>query len=512
VFSRGRKIEVRPLFPVEAVAEASSGRQRKSGDPRNGYVWPIDALFLDLDYPLAVVELAFWPMNGIPEPLACESWETFRDGLELPGSTGPSSFRQGPDGDWTIEFGPHMLITHVRTSFQMRVRRPDKEWEQAVRSRGSCGVLFGSGFAVDDAAGALSVGSSAAAVQPVYSGSLEVPELTEIGGLHVVPVNGLRPYHPLRACSFVLDTDVLIEIQRFCAEPSRTGPRNEAIRFVLVNLAGRDVLPGAAVAQLAQPARTRWEPESARATLAAFEHLMSLSRAEILEMSNPPGTLPVGHEGHLTGTGENPQLLLMYAGVLRMRSLWNPGHTLAQRAESFASFLAWMRDTLELNAGLLMQVAFNLWMADGAAHRQASKLLHFRAAPPTESELARLWGTAFDLSLILGHTMVLDIAAVPDAVILTFDRALAEMRGFFEHTEIPDDLASEESDRSLGNAMVWMQFHPGLERMRPRIQQLMAELHGDALRRMSRGEPGIWHQDLDSLIEDEERQLLALGA
>ncbi len=264
VFSQGRKIELRPLFPVEAVAEAASGRLRRSRDPRDGYVWPIEALFLDLDYPLAVVELAFWPMNGIPEPLASESWEKFRDGLGLPAFTGPSSFRQDPDGAWKVEFGPHMLLTHERRSFQVRVRRPDEEWEQAVRSLGSCRVLFGSGFAVDDAAGALSVGSAAAAVSPVYAGSFEVPDLSEIGDLHVVPVNRLRPYHPLRACSFVLDTDVLIEIQHFCAEPSRTGPRNQVIRNVLVNLAGRDVFPGPALAQLAQPARTRWKPSQRR--------------------------------------------------------------------------------------------------------------------------------------------------------------------------------------------------------------------------------------------------------
>jgi len=472
-------------------------------------VWPIKALFVEVDRPILVVELAFWPMSGTPELLAPESWAAFRDALSLLPFAGPESFELAPDSDWAVEFGPHTLITNQRRSFQVRVQRPGEGWERTVRSLGSCTVLFGSGLAADKDQGALAVSSSAAAVRPMYAGSLEIPELAEIAGLYVVPVNRLRPYHPLRARSFVLDTDVLIEIERFCTEPSRAGARNEAIRNILVNLAGQDVLPGPALAQLVQPSRTRWEPESAKAALSAFEHLMSLSRAEICEMRTPPAQLQLTDEDKLTGTAENPQLLLMYAGVLRLRSLWHPGQTLAARAESFVSFLLWMRETLELNAGLLMQVAFNLWMAEETAHRQASRLLHFRQAQVTESDLPRLWGVAFDLSLILGHAMMLDIAAVPDAAILTFDRGLAEMRGFFQHVNTAEVLGIEESDRVPWNAMVWMQFHPGLDHMRPLVEELTAQLHEDALRRISRSEPGIWHRSLPPLIEDEERRLLA---
>jgi hypothetical protein len=105
--------------------------------------------------------------------------------------------------------------------------------------------------------------------------------------------------------------------------------------------------------------------------------------------------------------------------------------------------------------------------------------------------------------------MMLDIAAVPDAAILTFDRGLAEMRGFFQHVNTAEVLGIEESDRVPWNAMVWMQFHPGLDHMRPLVEELTAQLHDDALRRISRSEPGIWHRSLPPLIEDEERRLLA---
>ncbi len=59
--------------------------------------------------------------------------------------------------------------------------------------------------------------------------------------------------------------------------------------------------------------------------------------------------------------------------------------------------------------------------------------------------------------------------------------------------------------------MVWMQFHPGLEHMRPRVEELTAELHEDALRRIARSKPGAWHRNLRPLIEAEERQLNAQG-
>jgi hypothetical protein len=330
--------------------------------------------------------------------------------------------------------------------------------------------------------------------------------------MHVVPVNSLRPYDPMRVQSYVLDTDVLIEIEHFCLDPLRQGKRAHAIRELLVNLAGRDVLPGAALAQLAEPARTRRDLALAERALVAFNRVMSLSRREIVELRDPPVELPAPAEPVAAVAGDNPHVLLMYAGVLRLRQLWRPGQTLAERAESFEAFLLWMRGTLRLNAGLLVQVGFNLWMADDDAHRQASKLLRFRAATVAERDLASLWGTAFDLSLLVGQAGVPGIANVAGAVILTFDRGLAQMRQFFEHVEIAEVLGAEQPDLQPWNARVRMQYHPRLEHMRPRIAELIADLHTDALARKSNGEFGTIRLELATLIEEEERRLVALDA
>jgi hypothetical protein len=73
----------------------------------------------------------------------------------------------------------------------------------------------------------------------MYAGSMSVPELLEIPGLYVVPVNSFRPYDAMRPTTFVLDTDVLIEIERFSFEPSRLGKRARMIRSLLVNVVDR---------------------------------------------------------------------------------------------------------------------------------------------------------------------------------------------------------------------------------------------------------------------------------
>ena len=54
-----------------------------------------------------------------------------------------------------------------------------------------------------------------------------------------------------------------------------------------------------------------------------------------------------------------------------------------------------------------------------------------------------------------------------------------------------------------------MQFHPRLEHMRPRMAEHIAGLHMDAIDRLSRGEFGIRYLELQTLIEEEERRLVA---
>jgi hypothetical protein len=247
-----------PLFPIEEMRAIAAGRIAVSGGPRQGNIWPIAVFFGGFDQSAIVIEVGFWPADDLPEPLAEESRANYRDRVGLKPFTGASSLQGETDGQWHVDFGPHTLVSNPSCSFQIIAPRPDLEWEDAVRAKGSCVVVIGTGLAVDDETGDVAIPSTAAAAIAVYAGSRAVPALSEIPGLHVVAVNSFQPYNPLLPVTFVLDADVLIDMQHFCFEPFRlhSEEKVEAIRHLLVNLSGRDVLPGPALAQLSQPSRT----------------------------------------------------------------------------------------------------------------------------------------------------------------------------------------------------------------------------------------------------------------
>lgn len=503
---------LRPLFPVEEVAEAGAGRMPLSDDPRRGLTWPIAVLFSNLaEQPAIVVEMAFYPAHDLPEPLAPESWANFRDRLGLPPFAGPASLRAAPDGLWHIDFGPHTVLSNMARSYQMFLPRPDSEWEETVHARGSCLLVFGTDLGSDDETGAVAIPVTAAAVCAAYAGSRSVPELSEIPGLFVVPVNRLRPYDPIRPVTFVLDTDVLIQIQRFCFAPAKLGAKLEAVRHLLVNLSGRDVFPGPALAQLYQPSRTRTEARRALDARAAFALVMSLGRAKLMEADRVPATVDAAYDGDVAGLTSVPQMLVMYAGVLRLRQLWDPTQKLKERAQSFESFMHWLRDELRLNAAILVQVAFNLWIADEPAQQQASRLLHFRAEPVTDRSLRGLWGTAYDIFLIAAQPEAMEVPDVADVVILTFDRGLAGMRDFFEHVDElqeADGTADLDSSR-VGKARMKMNFHPALDHMKARVAHLAGELHTEMFARIAGPDTAASPEaDLLALIEREEQLLL----
>ena len=360
-------------------------------------------------------------------------------------------------------------------------------------------------MAADDETGTFAIPSTAATLTAAYAGSWVVPELADIPGLHVVPLNSFRPYDPMRPVTYVLDTDVLIAMQRFCFAPARLGARVEAVRHLITNLLARDVLPGPALAQLYQPTRTHIEPRAALEARAAFESLMALSRAAIMDQRRAPGTFSSTDELDIAGAGDIPQMLCMYAGVLRLRHLWNPAHTLQERTERFEAFVRWLRVELRLNSALLAQVAFNLWISDGAAQRQASRLLRFRAGPVTDTTLGELWGTAYDLFLVGGQIDATQVADVLDPVILTFDHGLAGMRDFFEHIRIGDLDATGSHFGYAPNSRVNMKLHPRLGHLKPRVAELVAELHSDAVTRLEDGDTMAFDRErLRALIEREE--------
>ncbi len=501
-------ISLDPLFPVQDVREATAGRAPLIDAPRHGHVSPVAAIYGFLEeQPTMALELAFYPIGDAPEFLTEESWMSYRERLGLAPFAGPSSLRGGLDDGWRVEFGPHALISNPARRFQFVVPRPDADWEEAVKANGSCCVILGSGLGADDETGAFGIPATAAALAAAYAGSWAVPELADIPSLHVVPLNSFRPYDPMRPATFVLDADVLIAMQRLCFAPERLGEKAQPVRHLTANLLGRDVLPGPALGQLLQPTRATLQPRAALEAHAAFELLMALSRAEVMDERRPPETFDPSYEQEIAGAADLPQMLWMYAGVLRLRQLWDPSHSLPQRARNFEAFMRWLREELRLNAALLVQVAFNLWIADDAAQRQASRLLRFRAKPVTDATLGELWGTAHDLFLLNGQVDAMQVPDVVDAVILTFDAGLAGMRDFFEHVGI-GEIASATGDEAgyAWNSRVKANFHPRLEHLRTRVAKLAAGLHADMFIRLEERDMAAFDMErLLALIEREER-------
>lgn len=169
--------------------------------------------------------------------------------------------------------------------------------------------------------------------------------------------------------------------------------------------------------------------------------------------------------------------------------------------------MRWLRHDLRLNAALLVQVAFNLWIADDNAQRQASRLLRFRARPVIDATLGELWGTAHDLFLLSGQVDAMQVPDVVDAVILTFDSGLAGMRDFFEHMGIAEiSLATGAEAGYAWNSRVKANFHPRLEHMRSRVAKLAADLHADMFIRLEGRDMAAFDMErLLALVEREER-------
>jgi hypothetical protein len=119
--------------------------------------------------------------------------------------------------------------------------------------------------------------------------------------------------------------------------------------------------------------------------------------------------------------------------------------------------MRWLREDLRLNAAPLVQAAFNLWISDEGAQRQASRLLKFRDKPVSDDTLGELWGTAYDVFLISGQVDATEVPDVTDAVILTFDSGLAGMRDFFEHLGVSGLASASDRSELIGAA----QARPG---------------------------------------------------
>ena len=197
---------------------------------------------------------------------------------------------------------------------------PTPAWEASVRRAGSCLVALGCGLGVTDDS-FIVVPEGTAFFVATCGGSFPAPSLDDIPGLHVLPLT-TDAYDPLAQSSFVIDSDVLIEIERFCVTPSCEGDRVERIRhLLLLNIAYRDLLPALALAQVHQPGRRSTNVDTATCAAKAVHEVIDWDRARISTHDPPCQSFRPGFLEDFTGTASDARMLALYAGVLRLRRL-----------------------------------------------------------------------------------------------------------------------------------------------------------------------------------------------
>lgn len=392
-----------PLFPVDAISGLE--QTMPPADPnvaRPGIVWPIAVAYeYQNDAPAAFIELAFVPKGDHPEPLSPESWEVCRRRFGLPSLM--DNPRPADPTSYVAESGPSMVVRSSAEPFSLVLPSPPAKWEGALRQTGSCLIAVGKGLGYIDNT-AIAVPEDTSVFTATCGASTPAPPLTDIPKLHVLPLTTVE-CDPLGPCTFLLDTDVLIAIERFCCTPHRLGVKLASIRDLLLNLAYRDAVPGLALAQIYQCGRTSTNVAGAERAAMAFHEVMAWDRERIASHTTACTSFRPGWLREFTGMTADPGMLALYAGVLHLRRLWDPAVPLLTRVSRFESFVEWLRNDLRLAAAPLFQVAANLFISSEAAHNQASRLLHFRSGAVTPNTLRALWGTAFDLYIIGGHAM-----------------------------------------------------------------------------------------------------------
>jgi hypothetical protein len=477
--------------------------------PRHGFAGPVAVIYRHLaGRPVAFIEFGFTPKGDVPEPLSTDLWDGLLQRFALP-QLGSQDLDYPFIRDHRIEFGPFTILLEP-DRMGLLLPTPDPSWEASVRRAGSCLIVMGIGLrrAAD---GRIGVPSDAAGFIAAYGGALSAPPLDQLPGLHLLPLTGGR-FDPLGFYSFVLDTDVLIEIERFCLAPNRPRQRTELVRHLLMNLAYRDLLPGIALAQVFQRGRRSSDLPSAIRAAKAIHEVMGWDRNRIASHSAPCHTFRSGFVTEFSGTESAAQMLFLYAGVLRLRVLWSPGATLADQVASFRAFVEWLRDELQVASATLFQIAANLFVSSPEAHRQASRLLHFSASAPTEATLNRLWGTAFDLLILTIYGDVSLEPTIMEPVLLTFDAGLAAMFDFLRHVSFEPITPGAGPGTLVGSLVATrLDLNPRLVHLQREIDERRQELQAAALDRASRGQRLEARADeIGALVDHEEGLLLRL--
>jgi hypothetical protein len=499
-----------PLFPLWIrEAHEARGPHPEPEQERPGVMGPIAMTYVwDGRLPVVFVELAFFPGNDLPETLLPESWETWRNRARLSSLNDLAETGFHHSADFCIELGPTVVVRNADIELAMILTAPAGEWEDAVREVGGVMVIVGTGLAVDGS-GRVIAPDSAVATLATHTGTFPASTLTGIAGLHTIPLNADQ-YDETGPKSFILDTDVFIAIERFVLSPK---PRREKdpIRDLLLNLAYRDVLPGAALGQIYQPGRRRTDQAAVERAAKAIHEVMAWDRERIALHESPCATFRPGWLEEFTGTSKtDPIMLMLYLGVLRLRRMWSPAMSLQDKAAAFEAYVRWLRDDIQVASPASFQVAANLLISTDETHRKASRLLHFKNSPITQKTLDELWGAAFDISLVTGHAgLSLDSHTV-EPVLLTFDKGLAslyELMRYVGFGPLPGEAGADAGYAFYVASN--LDVHPRLGHLTSRVEEWHRQLQDGMISRSVQKRPFRTRRaEITSAVEDEEAWLL----
>jgi hypothetical protein len=317
--------------------------------------------------------------------------------------------------------------------------------------------------------------------------------MNEVDRYHFVTADPGQEITDLHAHSFLLDADVVIDVERHYFSENAVKPQPSALRDLLLNLAYQDVLPGMALGQLMHPTRTSTDYPSAIRAMEAADTVLGWSREQIARsFADPrPAADPWTPQEELVQMDARSSSLhvVYYAGLLKMRQLWSPSHTLADRLAAFRTFMDWVRTDLRVSAGYLNQLAFNAWLGRDDAFSQAAGLIKFRERRVDQKALDLLWGTAWDLFLLGSQEMAPNpVTDLRDPILVTADAAIVELRNFIR----PIGTATWAGEQ--GHLTTWgllagsTDLHPGLESRRSAVVELLLGLQADAVARGIRRE------------------------
>lgn len=320
------------------------------------------------------------------------------------------------------------------------------KWRSAADRNGICLVLTTPSLSVEMARSRSL--SSLRGRYPLFGGMVDIYP-------HPVPRARINPdsrykmilgRNTVRPGSYILDTNVLIDIEHFHDGRLSDEQTRHDLRSLLLSIGDRDLIPGPAILESGQSQRgRRREPERQRHLTFAYERVLACTPEMIVDLfehqvpstfldetaTEHPGTfdhvddedlnvLPQWRRLHSTSYAMLLKILLLTPADRRFPSA-------ADRFSRYEAYLSWLISDLPIADPYELDLAYRWFVGvqEPASVRQILKLLKFKPDPGKRAHAA--WGAAWDLFML--RAIDGGLPTLRDAALVTADRSLADIHG-----------------------------------------------------------------------------------